>query len=40
MTDVIRKNNKELYEILAQPSLADDRTLVLKQGDTFGPSGR
>ncbi len=33
MADVIRE--KELYEILAQPSLADDRTLVLKQGDTF-----
>ncbi len=33
MTDVVRE--KELYEILAQSSLADDRTLVLKQGDTF-----
>ncbi len=33
MTDVSRE--KELYEILAQSSLADDRTLVLKQGDTF-----
>ena len=34
MKEVIEVNNQ--FYILAESSLADDRTFVLKSGDTFG----